>query len=61
MSMLIRKNLNKKRDLLIVMVFVLLAVLALSVAYKDRIYKSGVVDIAIEKIGKYSRDFDKLF
>jgi hypothetical protein len=61
MSMLIRKNLNKKRDLLIVMVFVLLAVLALSVAYRDRIYESGIVDIMIEKIGKYSGEFDKLF
>ncbi|MFA6095994.1 MAG: hypothetical protein WC788_00015 [Candidatus Paceibacterota bacterium] len=59
--MLIRKNLNKKRDLLIVMVFILLAVLALTVAYKDKIYKSGIVDIMIEKMGKYSRDFDKLF
>jgi hypothetical protein len=61
MPMLIRKNLNKKRDLLIVMVFILLAVLALTVAYKDKIYKSGIVDIMIEKMGKYSRDFDKLF
>lgn len=61
MPMLIRKNLNKKRDLLIVMVFILLMVLALSVAYKDMIYKSGILNIMIEKSGKYSMDFDKLF
>lgn len=61
MSMLIRKNLNKKKDMLIIAVFVLLAVLALSIAYKDRIYKSGIVDIMIEKIGKYSEKIDNLF
>lgn len=61
MSMLIRKNLNKKKDMLMIAVFVLLVVLVLSIAYKDRIYKSGVVDVMIEKIGKYSEEIEKLF
>ena len=61
MPMLIRKNLNKKKDSLIIFIFILLAVLVLSLAYRDRIYESGIVDALIEKMGIYSREFDKLF
>lgn len=61
MPILIRKNLNKKKDLLIVAVFILIAILALSVAYKDEIYQSGIVDKMIEKMEKFSTEFDKLF
>lgn len=61
MSMLIRKNVNKKRDLLIVLIFILLAVLVILLANKDRIYESGIIDKIIETMGKYSREFDELF
>ena len=61
MPMLIRKNLNKKKDSLISFIFRLLAFMVLSLAYRDRIYESGIVDALIEKMGIYSREFDKLF
>lgn len=59
--MLIRKNLNKKKDLLIIFVFILLSFLVLLLVKKDRIYESGIVDDIIEKMGRYSREFDDLF
>lgn len=61
MPTLIRKNLTRRKDFMVLVIFVLVAVLILSLRFREKIFDSKTQGAIIDSLRKYAGSLENLF